>query len=369
MGNPPNILKEPEPEEPTPSDGDDAQLAARVERYTKISAHASTNEALVQFKELYARTCADFYQEPVPSVEGVINLLITGDMPLNTLSLGGKGKAEKLVDSQLFPLFEVLGHGFPNCPFTTIDLSWNMIRNSGAKAIAVYLTQTRTLTALDLSGNKCEQLGIEKLAQALYGQTTLTSLKLSCNPVGDVGMGKLADALLGNNKLTEVDLGSTDLGTVTLMKLASAIRADAQVQKLNINNPLLYSLEEETTIAISKAIGANTTLKELYMQRHRMQDYGASWLAQYLVMNSSLELVDLRCNQLTATGVATLVTALSKRSVGCSIRLDGNKLKGREHDEIIDAIQEADDQNTPVKVTFKSDYEFQLLTAEKRADT
>lgn len=375
VGNPPNIVIE-KKEEKLADDAESKVLLKRAQQYTKISATATTREALIQFKGLYTRTCSDFHQEPVPMITGAITGLIAlekereegGEAPsVATLPLCGKESSEKLIDSQVFPLFEVLGHGFPNCPFQTIDFSWNNIRNSGAKAIAVYLTQTRTLTALDLTGNKCEQLGMEKLAQSLYGQNTLKSLKLNTNPIGDVGLAKLAEALLGNTELEELDLGNTDLGTVALVKIASAIRADTSLKVLDLSNPLLYSQEEETTIAIAKAIGNNSNLKRLSMKKHGMTDHGAQWLSEYLVPNSNLEFLDLSCNRLTDSGVALLAAAIARRSVGCTIPLDNCPLKCREHDEILEAIQQANQEGTQMEVTWTSEFEKHQLVAKRRS--
>lgn len=367
LGNPPDILKSRAAEFQDHLDAESEALKKRAEAYTQISSTASTTEALSQFKQLYSRTCKDFHQEPVEFINEAIDKLISGEVPSHTLGLGRNSLEPKVVDSQLFPLFEVLGHGFRNCPFTTIDLSYNKIRNSGAKAIAVYLTQTKNLTTLNLSGNNCEQLGIEKLATALYGQGTLTVLKLAKNPVGDVGMAKLADAMLGNTKIVEADLSDTDLGTVTLMKIASVLRADPQLAKLNIASPNLYSLEEETTIAIAKSLGQNTTLVELNMSFHGMQDHGAGWMSEYLRKNFTLNSLDLRCNKITPTGVASLAASIARRQTPCVIALDGCHLKCREHDEILEAIALADEENTPMKVEFSSDWEAHSLVATPRA--
>jgi Ran GTPase-activating protein (RanGAP) involved in mRNA processing and transport len=296
----------------------------------------------------------------------VLNQLIAKEIPLDTLPLNNRYRNDKLADSQVFPLFEVLGHGFPNCPFTTLDLSYNYIRNAGAKAIAVYLTQTNTLTSLNLSGNKVEQLGVEKLSQSLYGQKTLKCLDLSHNPVGDEGMAKLAASLTANGTLEAMNMANTDLGTVSLMKLASMLRSNGSLIDLNVASPLLYSREEETTIAIAKALADNTTLQSLNMAHHRMEDFGVGWLADYLVKNSGLTSLDLSCNRITATGVAQLAKAIAVRSVPCTIRLNGCPLRGREHDEIFEEIEIADAEGSPMAVTFVSEDEAHELVSEPR---
>jgi len=238
-------------------------------------------------------------------------------------------------------LFEVLGHGFPNSPFKTIDLSYNDIRNSGAKAIAVYLTQTSTLTSLNLAGNAIGQLGCQKISQALYGQETLRSISFNTNPIGDEGICKLAETLMENHTLTNVDLGNTDMGVLAVIRIANMLSSNNTLTSLNLDNPLLHGAMEDTTIHLSKALGSQHTLKKLSLSKHRMKDHGANWMSEYLERNDGITEIDLSCNRMSATGVASIARGIANRRLPMKINFDNNLLRGTEHDDILDVIEES----------------------------
>lgn len=324
-------------------------------------------ESLENFLALYRKTCVDFDQEPHPLIEQSIGGMIDQILPVHVLNLCGKGFESRLTDNQVFPLFEVLGHGFPNSPFKTIDLSFNNIRNSGAKAIAVFLTQTRSLTCLNLAGNSIGQIGCQKIAQALYGQETLRTLNFNTNPIGDEGIIKIAETLMGNTTLTEVDIGNTDMGVLSIIRIANMLSANSTLTTLNLENPLHHNAMEDTTIHLSKALAQQSTLQNLSLAKHKIQDHGANWLSEYLEKNIGLTYLDLSCNKLSATGVANLVRGLATRSVGLTVKLDNNLLRGTEHDEILEAIDEANEKSE-LFLSWSSDQACQELVATLKED-
>lgn len=317
------------------------------ERFERITANADTVESLVRFQDLYQGTCGDFEQKPEGTILKQVTMMIEREIPCDILMLSGRRVAngadknpEQLTDPQIFPLLEVLGHAFPNSPFVTIDLSFNTIKNQGAKAIAVYLTQTLSLERLNLRGNNISEVGASKIAQALYGQSTLKHLDLSCNPIGDEGVSKIAETLLGNNSLTSLNIGNTDMGQVALVKIATALNINETLANLNLTSPLLFSKQEETTISIAKALGTNTTLKSLSLAKHNLQDHGAGWLSEYLALNRTITSLDLSCNKITQTAVAEFARMMGTRETPLKINLNSNNLNRRDMDEILESIEE-----------------------------
>jgi hypothetical protein len=302
--------------------------------YEQISANTGQAEALQQFTELYKVTCVDFDQSPKNAVLDITRRMINKIADPENLVLCGKETGERMRDDEVFPLFEVLGHGYPHNPFHTIDLSFNNIKNSGAKAVAVYLTQTISLTSLNLEGNSISHLGCEKLALALHGQETLKVLNLNSNPIGDKGIVLLAESLEGNQVLTELNLGNTDVSTLGLIKIAKLLASNASITSLNLDRPIIHGNQEDTTIALARALGTNEALTTLSMQKHNLTDHGAKWFGEYLERNKTLASIDFSCNHLTATGVAALAGAMGLRELDCEIKLSSNLLRGTDHDEV-----------------------------------
>lgn len=315
---------------------------------TKDLSPSEVSQVIQSFSSLYKSTCQDFNQKPKDSIVNSLDLIITDNLDPHVLDLCGNPVSfsapniPRITDEQVFPLFEVLGHLMPNSPFSSINLSFNHIRNHGANALAVFLTHSQTLTGLNLRGNDIGEAGCIKMAENLSTQMTLKSLDLNTNPIGDTGMSKLADSLVANTTLTDLDIGNTELSTLTLVKMAVALTTNKTLTKLNIDKCLVGSIQEETTIHIAKALAKNATLTDLSMANHRIRDHGANWLAEYLGKNKTLQRLNLSCNYIGTDGVCALAAGISNRPVGCEILLDNNmNLKGAPTVDIEETIDES----------------------------
>lgn len=65
-----------------------------------------------------------------------------------------------------------------NCRLRTLYLSGNLIRETGARAIARALAQNRTLTVLHLTGNSIGPEGAHALAEGIVVNKTLTKVRV-----------------------------------------------------------------------------------------------------------------------------------------------------------------------------------------------
>jgi Ran GTPase-activating protein (RanGAP) involved in mRNA processing and transport len=203
-----------------------------------------------------------------------------------------------------------------------------------------------------LHGNQITYAGCKELANALISQNTLKHLDLGTNPIGDAGICELILALVHNTTLEQLNIGNTYMEQKALVTIADMLQENKTLRALNIESPILFSVSEETTIHLAKALGVNNTLHTLYMGKHRMRDHGARWMAKYLAKNTALTCLNLRCNRLTMTGVSALAEALAERShnVECTIELADNMLKARSAaavDAVIDKIHDAVQPNVP----------------------
>eukprot|EP00899_Mesostigma_viride_P004729 jgi/Mesvir1/14257/Mv25054-RA.1 len=87
----------------------------------------------------------------------------------------------------------------------------------------------------------------------------------------------------------------------SLVAIAEALnKKNRTLSVLKIDNPRLFSLQEETTSHIARMLAVNPTVRVLTMGKHRMRDFGVETLIAYgLSRNRSLVELDLRCNELT----------------------------------------------------------------------
>lgn len=65
-------------------------------------------------------------------------------------------------------------------------------------------------------------------------------------------------------------------------------------------------------------------LKELNLKRNKISDEGAKVLAVALKTNTSLEMIDLRCNNIVYKGASCLMEAFEKSSTLVKMRLVSN---------------------------------------------
>ncbi|MBO8711895.1 hypothetical protein INP24_14275, partial [Staphylococcus aureus] len=83
---------------------------------------------------------------------------------------------------------------------------------------------------------------------ALHKNAGLKALRLNGNKIGNRGGMFFAQMLQINTTLEALDLGDTDLTTESVIALATVLTANKTLKALNVNRPLLFSEQEETTV-------------------------------------------------------------------------------------------------------------------------
>lgn len=216
----------------------------------------------------------------------------------------------KILDVDVQPLFKAL----TNQPgIVSVDLRYNRIGDSGAKVIANFIAESTTLRELNLMGNDIEAEGGIALAASLR-QARLSRLRLNGNPLGDSGGQAFAEVLAENKMLVALDLGDTQLKTGTVIAFASALNSNAKLKAINLDNPRLFSLQEETTVHLAKMLRNNSSLVEIHLRKHRIGDFGADWIADNLRLNRNLKILDLSCNEIDDEGCHSISLHLLQHS-------------------------------------------------------
>jgi Ran GTPase-activating protein (RanGAP) involved in mRNA processing and transport len=101
-----------------------------------------------------------------------------------------------------------------------LDLSFNTIGDSGAKAIAAALPHAPQVERLDLSDNRIGDAGAAALANALLRSPSVAWLNLHTNLIGDQGALALANVLPRATQLLWLNLHSnTDINGPALERL------------------------------------------------------------------------------------------------------------------------------------------------------
>ncbi|KAM4692731.1 leucine-rich repeat-containing protein 34 [Discoglossus pictus] len=278
-------------------------------------------------KQTYIEACADLKQ-PVNSF--IVEMLIQleqDEQYSSTLKICGNNRmvpVKRIVDEDFIPITYVLNQ---NHFITNLDLRYNNLTDSGAAYIAKYLKENTSLLYINLMGNDIGTEGAEHIAKSLHRNESLKSLRMTGNKIGNNGGMFLAAMLQINSTLEELDLGDCDLGIQSLIAFATVLSQNRSMKSINLNRPLFYVLQEDTTIHIAQMLKVNNTLQELHLSKHEMTDHGVERLCEALKENSTLKYLDLSCNKITRDGVKCLAELLKTNTSLEILDLKSNRME------------------------------------------
>ncbi|KFO69331.1 Leucine-rich repeat-containing protein 34, partial [Cuculus canorus] len=244
-----------------------------------------------------------------------------------TLKIAGNNHlvpVQRVTDDDL----QVLASVLRNTGFVTgLDLRYNTLTDAGAKHVAEFLQGNSTLRYLNLMFNYIGTSGAELIAKALLRNETLGYLRMTGNKIGNKGGMFFASMLQMNSTLEKLDLGDCDMGTQCLVAIATALAQNRPLKAINLNRPLLYSEEEETTVHIALMLKNNSSLVELHLCKHDMKNFGVERLCEALYENSSLRYLDLSCNKITRDGAKYLAELLKRNQTLEILDLNANRIE------------------------------------------
>ncbi|XP_063298716.1 leucine-rich repeat-containing protein 34 [Pelobates fuscus] len=278
-------------------------------------------------KQQYIDACSEL-DHPVNSF--IAEMLMQAEVSephISTLKICGNNrlvKAERVTDEDFLSLSRVLGQ---NTFVTNLDLRYNNLSDNGAIHIGNFLKGNTSLLSLNLMGNDIGTDGAAEIAKALYDNETLKSLRMTGNKMGNKGGMFFASMLQINLTLEELDLGDCDLGIQSLIAFSTVLRQNRSIKSINLNRPLFYALQEDTTIHISMMLKVNDTLQELHLSKHEMTDFGLERLCEALHKNVTLKYLDLSCNKITRDGIKHLAEVLKTNTALEILDLASNRME------------------------------------------
>ncbi|XP_072514409.1 leucine-rich repeat-containing protein 34 [Salminus brasiliensis] len=277
-------------------------------------------------KAFYMSVCTDLHLSPNAYVSQVlkethscssdISLKLTGNQRLKEVT--------RLCDNDLLALSKTLRN---DLTVKALDLRYNRISDEGAVHLADLLQENVALQSLDLMCNDIEVLGAERIAKSLHRNVTLKRLRMTGNKIGNKGAMHLASMMQINTSLEELDMSDCDLGTQSLIAFAIVLSNNRTVLSINVSRPLLFSLQEETTVHMARMLAVNQTLRELHMGKHGMTDSGVERLCEALMLNRTLRYLDLCCNRISRDGVKCLAGVLKENNTLEILDLSSNRIE------------------------------------------
>ncbi|XP_051012984.1 leucine-rich repeat-containing protein 34 [Acomys russatus] len=297
----------------------------------KLPAEAPAPESTSNLEEQYSNLCSENIRKSNPFILDILKRvdeeIEKGSKEGITLNIGG--------NNHLVPVQRVSGDDFwllskvlrtQSC-ISGVDVRYNLIRDVGAYYAAKLLQKQQSITYLNLMFNDIGPEGGELIAKALHKNKTLKYLRMTGNKIGNTGGMSFAAMLQINSSLEKLDLGDCDLGLQSVIAFSTVLTQNQAIKGINLNRPILYGEQEESTVHTGHMLKENHFLVELHMCKHDIKNYGMQQLCNALYLNSSLRYLDVSCNKITRDGMVYLADVLKSNTTVEVIDLSFNRIE------------------------------------------
>ncbi|KAM5336066.1 leucine-rich repeat-containing protein 34 isoform 2-T2 [Glossophaga mutica] len=291
---------------------------------------SSAPEPVGSLQEHYNNLCMEKFQKINPfllhALQGVDEEIRKGLKGI-TLNIAGNNHSmpvERVTGEHFWILSKILEK---NPYINGLDVRYNLISDVGAYYAARLLQKQHSLIYLNLMFNDIGPKGGELIAKALHRNTTLKYLRMTGNKVENEGGMFFAAMLQINSSLEKLDLGDCDLGMQSVIAFSTALTQNQTIKGINLNRPLLYGEQEESTVHLSHMLKENHCLVELYMSKHDVRNSGLKQLCDALHLNKSLRYLDISCNKITRDGIISLADVLKSNVTLEVIDLSFNRIE------------------------------------------
>ncbi|XP_058412368.1 leucine-rich repeat-containing protein 34 isoform X2 [Diceros bicornis minor] len=193
--------------------------------------------------------------------------------------------------------------------------------------LARILKKTPYISGLDVRYNCISDVGAYYAAKLLQKNKILKYLRMTGNKIENKGGMLFAAMLQINSSLEKLDLGDCDLGMQSVIAFATVLTQNQTIKGINLNRPILYGEQEESTVHIGHMLKENHCLVELHMCKHHIKNCGIKQLCDALYLNRSLRYLDVSCNKITRDGMVYLADVLKSNTTLEVIDLSFNRIE------------------------------------------
>jgi len=143
--------------------------------------------------------------------------------------------------------------------------------------------------------NKIRDAGARALGLALSENTGLRFLSLSSNGVSNDGAVGLAEGLRANSNLRRLDLYFNQVSDVGAEALASALKTNDALRQLHIDNNYVHDAGGK---ALGEALASSRGLTELTLMYNQIKNDGARLLLNAAMQNEGVEKLSISHNDM-----------------------------------------------------------------------
>ncbi|XP_074076160.1 NACHT, LRR and PYD domains-containing protein 12-like [Macrotis lagotis] len=173
------------------------------------------------------------------------------------------------------------GLSHPACKLQTLWLKICHLTPSACQNLSSILSTNQNLTELDLSLNDLGDLGVKSLCEGLnHSKSQLQTLRLGICRLTFVSCEALSTTLQSNIHLKELDVSFNDLEDTGVHLLCEGLQhPNCKLHKLWLDS---CCLSGAACRDLASALGANQTLRELYLTNNALGDMGVQLLCERL---------------------------------------------------------------------------------------
>uniref|UniRef100_A0A1I8EW14 Leucine Rich Repeat family protein n=1 Tax=Wuchereria bancrofti TaxID=6293 RepID=A0A1I8EW14_WUCBA len=201
-----------------------------------------------------------------------------------------------------------------------LNLSFNkQINLRGWQAICKAVRDAPSMQYLNLRYTSLSDRAVPVLARALRSQSSLTILHLENVSLSGRNLILVGCALKGNTMLRELYLGENNLQPADGAHIYQIIITNVSIQLLDLRNNQLQDggLRHICDALRHRDTTKSSSLSALVLWNNRLTSSGMEALAQALIENSKLETLNIGNNSLLLEGIVKLKPALQKN---CSLQ-------------------------------------------------
>ncbi|KAL5136640.1 RAN GTPase-activating protein 1 [Glycine soja] len=233
-----------------------------------------------------------------------------------------------------------------------LNLSNNAMGEKGVRAFRSLLKSQINLEELYLMNDGISEEAAKAVSELLPSTEKLRVLHFHNNMTGDEGAIAIAEIVKRSPALEDFRCSSTRVGSDGGVALVEALGDCKHLRKLDLRDNMFG---EEAGVALSKVVPAFTDLTEIYLSYLNLEDDGAEALANALKESaSSLEILDLAGNDITAKAAASVAACISSKQFLTKLNLSENELKDEGVVLISKALEGGHDQLIEVDLSTNS---------------
>ncbi len=242
----------------------------------------------------------------------------------------------------------------------SMNLSWNLIEDTGAQGLALALGMNSNLDELLLCGNQIGYVGANYIAEALKTNKSLRNINLSYNRFGPLGAEAIAKGIRNNVGLQSIVLDANQLRDEGMQDIVQALKFNTSLESVHVRenqigaqglqhlelNKSLKTLHLDKNMIgqvgakyLADALKDNSSLKELSLVLNSIGDAGLEHIAEALKVNVGLESINLGVNLITESSLQALATALESNKSLKVLNLHRNRIGDEGLQYLVEALK------------------------------